>query len=388
MPPESGNTPADTSQSLSSYDKKRLRDRRAQQNRRDKQESYIRDLEERAEYCETHHHEPGNGTTTGTGTGGVATGTVQQLLASVDTLREENARLRSRLQQVDGLVRGWRVEDTTVPVPVRENSFTAVPTGQEDLGTAAGVNNLGAVVALPPQPHPPPPPPPPPPPLSTPMDPAWSLLPMNGGLRGSLHVPTWLDRPDLAAACPPQPSSPLDLLHGTRRNYLADQIHRAVRRRALRDSECLALGWLVYLFTKWLLTPTPATFARLAPFHRPVPMQLQRVHPLTLDMLIWPQMRTNLVRLWEKYDFAELMGFFSCCVKVRWPWGVDVLERDEDDNLRMKSEFLEVVFQESGWGLTTEFIEKYPEILDGMDVEAVRFHMELPDINDLETWFA
>ena len=82
-------------------------------------------------------------------------------------------------------------------------------------------------------------------------------------------------------------------------------------------------------------------------------MQLQRVHPLTLDMLIWPQMRTNLVRLWEKYDFAELMGFFSCCVKVRWPWGVDVLERDEDDNLRMKSEFLEVVFQESGLGLTT-----------------------------------
>lgn len=117
-------------------------------------------------------------------------------------------------------------------------------------------------------------------------------------------------------------------------------------------------------------------------------MQLHRSHPVALDMLVWPQMRVNLIRQWDRYDFAELMGFFSCCVKVRWPWGVDVLERDEDDNLRMKSEFMDVFFQESGWGLTTEFIEKYPEVFEGMDVEAVRFHMALPDVTDLETWFA
>lgn len=381
MPPDYGNTSPGAPQSLSSYDKKRLRDRRAQQNRRDKQESYIRDLEERVEFYKRHHHVPDTGTEAETGT------VQQQLLASIGSLREENARLRSRLQQVDGLVKGWKMEDDiTAAVSVQEENITAVSTRQD-----IGANLVGIVQPVPaPTPAPAPAPAPAPvPPLSTSIAaPAWSLLPLSGATGGPLHIPTWLERPDLAASCPPQPSSPLDLLHGTRRNYLADQIHRAIRRRALRDSECLALGWLVYLYTKWLITPTPETFARLAPFHRPVALQLQRVHPTTLDMLIWPQMRTTLVRLWERYDFAELMGFFSCCVKVRWPWGVDVLERDEDDNLRVKAEFMDTFFQESGWGLTSEFIEKYPEILEGMNVEAVRFHMGLPDISDLETWFA
>lgn len=79
----------------------------------------------------------------------------------------------------------------------------------------------------------------------------------------------------------------------------------------------------------------------------------------------------------------EFAGYASCCVKVRWPWGKDVLERDADDNLRVRSEFSDVFTQESGWGVTGEFIEKYPELLEGMDVEAVRFRFALPDMGDL-----
>ena len=370
MPLDSPNTPPDSTRPLSSSEKKRLRDRKAQKTQRDKRESRIKTLEERVEFCERNHEM------------GSATGCVRELLASVDTLREENGRLRARQERVKGLVRGWEVEDTKAPAC--GNGGIAAAAEQEIMGSAGAprgeatsgmdLGSTSSPIYLP---------------LSTiqiiPPDtvPVWSLLPMQECGDSTVYLPPWLARPDLTAACPSQPSSPLDLLHGTRRNFLADQINRAVRRRALRDSECLALGWLVYLFSMWLVTPTPATFSRIATFQHPVPMQLQREHPTLVDLIIWPQMRANLVRHWERYDFVELTGYFSCCIKVRWPWGVDVLERDGEDVLRIKREFSDVFFSESGWGITSEFIDKYPELLEGMDVEAVRFYMALPDVSDL-----
>lgn len=388
MPVNSRNTPPDSTHSLSSTEKKRVRDRKAQKTQRDKRESRIKALESRVEFCERNHGI------------GPATEWAQELLANVVSLREENERLRARQERVKGLVREWEVEDRMVPVrgtssgvdggaPSAKQGIMGTGTSvaatvlvnptdaRMDLGSSSLPNDGQPAVHLPELPTA----------LSTiqmlpSAVPAWSLLPMREYSDNPLYNPQWLARADLIAACPPQPS-PLDLLHGTRRNFLADQINRAVRRRALRDSECLALGWLVYLFSKWLVTPNPATFSRLATFQQPIMAQLQHGHPAFLDMIIWPQIRMNLHRHWRKYDFAELVGYFSCCVKVRWPWGVDVLERDEEDVLQMKKEFFDVFFQESGWGLTAEFIDKFPELFEGMDVEAVRFHMALPDVSDL-----
>lgn len=47
--------------------------------------------------------------------------------------------------------------------------------------------------------------------------------------------------------------------------------------------------------------------------------------------------------------------------------------RHERDDLQICQEFLDVFTKETGWGLTSEFIAKYPELLEGMYVEADRF---------------
>ena len=65
-------------------------------------------------------------------------------------------------------------------------------------------------------------------------------------------------------------------------------------------------------------------------------------------------------------------------MKVRWPWNKDMLERDADDNLQLREDFRQIYSKEDGWGLTAEFIDRYPMLLEGMDAEALRFEITFP----------
>ncbi|EAW08523.1 bZIP transcription factor [Aspergillus clavatus NRRL 1] len=399
--------------SLTSSEKKRLRDRRAQKNLRDKRESRIKALEERVEYCEKHH-------------AGVW---MQKLLTTVESLHRENELLRARQERLRKMVMLWETDEvepasTSLAVqqlrrsidggrgllaadyfePEKGLSFTPdvvlnnTPAGNPDQITGltlkyaadrtsviipvnpledirATVPNISSAIRLPGLP------------ACSPVQalpsavPARCLIPMNEYGNDPALMPAsapWLGRSDLIATCPPEPC-PLDLLHGTRRNWLANEIHRAIRRRAIRDAECLAFGWLAYVYSKWRVSPNSTTFARLAPFQQPVMTQIQQSHPTALDIIIWPQLRANIIRNWTNYDFVELTGYLGACTKVRWPWGKDMLERDANDNLQMRREFFDVFTCESGWGLTSEFIDRYPELMEGIDIEALRFRMILPN---------
>ncbi|OGM47938.1 hypothetical protein ABOM_002716 [Aspergillus bombycis] len=126
----------------------------------------------------------------------------------------------------------------------------------------------------------------------------------------------WLAHPDQIAACPSLPS-PLDLLHGTRRSFLADNISHVLQVRAIRDPERLASGWLIYGFSKGRVSPGLTAVSQIPPFLRPVLLQMPCGHPAALDLLILPQIRINLTENWEKNDFREVFDYMSCCQKVR-----------------------------------------------------------------------
>lgn len=68
---------------------------------------------------------------------------------------------------------------------------------------------------------------------------------------------------------------------------------------------------------------------------------------------------------------GNMFGLLSCCLKVRWPCGVSILERNDEYELRMKPEFYETFMSEKGWGVTPEFISRYPRLFQGMDVSVV-----------------
>lgn len=416
-----GKMSAVRSASLSSSEKKRLRDRRAQQTLREKRQNRIFELEAQVAFCEKNH---GNQAEQSQST------YIQQLLDNVESLRRENNRLRQRQEHLRQMIVSWDMVDQAeadhdrqeiacprqeaaenlIPEPLSEayiatetiasetnncptfcsthsqssididllnaeKAINTVTTGVTAMSTRVShfpVEPSGSSVAAHAIVH-----------LPSPRDilqfpaPAWYRVPINtfktnNSTVAAIRAAKWFERPDLIVACPPEPS-PLDILHGSRRNYLADQIHEVVRLRDVRDAECLAMGYLIYTYSKWRVSPTPATFARLTPFQRPLPIQLEQDHLAGIDMIMWPQMRANMIKYWDRFDTHELIAYLCCCMKVRWPWGAEMLERDVDDNVQIKGDFKQIFLREDGWGLTAEFIDKFPEVVEGMDIEALRF---------------
>jgi hypothetical protein len=426
---------------LSSSEKKRLRDRKAQQTLREKRQNRMLELEARVAFCEKNHggdHQIKLDPTQVESEGQASD--MQKLLDTVEKLRLENNRLRERQESLRRMVGSWdsgneqkepgyetpkerddskrgigvscglyggrAVSETyyrTSSSPAVDSQYpmasttaaspAAMSTNRADSAPlfAAPAPTLptslyqfaGSICSpqnLPPSPHPvihlPSPP------AVSSAVPAWCQVPRNTYETNNTRVyplisTQWFSHPELIAPCPLQPS-PLDLLHGTRRNYLANYIHDSIRLRAIRDAEGLAFGYLIYNYSKWRVSPTPATFARLAPFQHPLPIQLEQDHFGGIDMMIWPQMRVNMIRHWGEVDPLEVFDFLAACMKVRWPWNKDMLERDEDDNLQLREDFRRIFSSDSGWGLTAEFIDRYPMLLEGMDVEALRFEITFP----------
>jgi hypothetical protein len=129
--------------------------------------------------------------------------------------------------------------------------------------------------------------------------------------------------------------------------------------------------------SRWILAASPATYEQLPLFLRPVQGQMQIAHPMVLDFLPWPKLRLNLIQRWHLYgnDRDGLFGMFACCVKIRWPWGEPILERDARNELEIKKSFYETFMSESGWGLTPEFIARYPDLMAGIDIATLVFEV-------------
>ncbi|KAF9887194.1 hypothetical protein FE257_010448 [Aspergillus nanangensis] len=204
--------------------------------------------------------------------------------------------------------------------------------------------------------------------------PAWMLVPPCENKQSPIIMGTcpWFIRPELIANCPDVPS-PLDLLHGTRRNFLADEIHRSLRRYHCREPEILAMGWLVYTYTKWSVSPDPKAFARVPICMRPVLGQLQKHHPACFDQIVWPRLRLNMIQYCLDDKVLDVVALLSCCLKVRWSWGESILERDESDVLQIRREFFETFITAEGWGITSEFIDTHPNLVDGIDLAQMKY---------------
>ncbi|CAG7984817.1 unnamed protein product [Penicillium salamii] len=368
---------------IMSAEKKRLRDRRSQQTLRDKKLKYTTKLKEQLAHCEQNH----------------ADHAVKRLLQVITGLRTENELLRQRQRGLKSLVDSWD-EGLNPETPgyawhnwpsLRKDTYTnetafSLETGSNDptslngpMTSSAGVDPIiestsASSMRSPVQIHPS---------LAFPLadtTPLWCQIPPHSDdysdISKVISCP-WFSYPEKVTPCPDTPSSPLDILYGTKTNYLADMIHITLQRRPIRDPERLALGLLMYHLSRWFLSPSPATYDRLALFQRPVQGQMESPHPLVLDFLPWPRMRLNLIRHWHVYsdNRDDLFGMFACCVKIRWPWGEDILERDDQNELRIKKNFCETFMKLEGWGLTPEFTAKYPDLVEGMDLREITFEL-------------
>ncbi|KAJ5907582.1 hypothetical protein N7495_000264 [Penicillium taxi] len=317
---------------LSSTERKRLRDRRAQQNLRDKKLRHTTKLEEQLAHCEQYHNDKG----------------VQQLLDIIKGLRKQNETLQDRQKSLKTLVNSWDGAQEMIPDDWNCSRRTHPKSHDESLKPpilndsnpkrVVNLNTPTSPTSTPPQLHP-----------NTNL--SWNQLPLYSDDFSNIQT--------TSCFC--------------KTNLLANMIHTALCRRPIRDPEKLATGWLAYHFTRWIFAPSPSTYSRLPDFMRPVQDQLRVAHPLIFDLVCWPRIRLNLIRKWQIYDKNrdELFGLFGCCVKLRWPWGEKILERNEDNEITTREEFYNVFMKEEGWGVTQEFINQFPELMDGIDIDSL-----------------
>ncbi|RAK82553.1 bZIP transcription factor [Aspergillus fijiensis CBS 313.89] len=352
---------------LSSAEKKRLRDRRAQQNSRSKKLQYLSHLEDRiarleeqVAHCRQQHTDEG----------------AQQRSEEIETLRRQNASLLARQRQLKSLLQSWDIDALTSPEALTGPAYTP---------EAPEVENQRPPILSPP------------PPIAVsrslidpleattinyahdstnPLEPLWKRIPLTNDDPSAPYM-TWVAYQEQIRASPDSPASPLDLLYGSKTNVLADLVYRTTKRRPLRDPERLACGWLAYHLLKWMYSPSPSRFARLPTFMHPNPDQINIPHLGSIDLMIWPQIRSNLIRRWQIYEGQrdDLFGFLACCLKVRWPWGESILERDDQDQLRIRRSFYETFMTIEGWGLTPDVIRSYPSILTGVDLQSIVYEV-------------
>ena len=261
-----------------SLQKKRLRDRRAQNAVRERREAHLRALEERMELCAREHGQVQDQQTRDADR-------LNVLCAALDAIRAENAALRRRQSAVIHLLSGSDPEhDTSTPPP--PPPLTQCHTPETDA--------LSTIVAdTDTDPH-----------HAANQSPAWTRLPqgtVDDSLSQSL-VP-WLLFPAVVAPSDDTPAA-LDILYGSNTNPLSNAIYigdSCALQGLLGDPERLALGkflisahgseshrmqlnrcspgYLTYIVAKWRLGPTQERFDRLPQFMRSTDLQTSQPTP-------------------------------------------------------------------------------------------------------------
>lgn len=336
--------------------KKRARDRRAQQNQRDKRNEQVRSLQESLTRMESR---------------------MLHLSQECELLRQENKQLRCRQGAIAQLSASQEPETSPSNIEAFQNlqvSNNKGTGGVQDIarsnlefwsqwnGSDASSPPAPSVSFRPPAPRS----------VSNP----WANIPAHTAedVVVTEAFKNWLRRPDLVFASPDHPQ-PIDLLYGSKNNFLADVINHSLRAWPYRDPERLASGWLIYYLIKWTLGPSPENYARLQDFQIPVPEQLEQTHPYFIDFVFWPKLRANMIEHASLYSPDDVLGMFLCCVKLRWPWGENFLEPKEDGTLQMRQDFLATFTNLDGWGITDDFFQKFPNLSQGLNLNAMRYRI-------------
>lgn len=204
---------------------------------------------------------------------------------------------------------------------------------------------------------------------------SWLLLPVNTVSNGPTRLDcTWLNFPHAVVDSPDVPQ-PEDLLFGSCKNLLANGIHKSLRTARVAEPERLAMGWLLYIYSRWRIIPTRENFERIPHFLRPTVEQTSQRHPARIDMVPWPGLRLALMKEPSDSQLDETLELLACCLKLRWPWGKEFLQMKDDGSRRLVDEFLKTLMSLDGWGITREFAVVYPDLIQGLNLHIIEYNV-------------
>jgi hypothetical protein len=106
-------------------------------------------------------------------------------------------------------------------------------------------------------------------------------------------------------------------------------------------------------------------------------LQLTREHDITYDLILWPEMRDNLIKHGVKYNSNEIWGLLSCTFRIRGCFNKDFICREEEGELHLKAEFYEQFINVENWGILERFWAKYPELVQNLDQRKMLYEESL-----------
>ncbi|KAI0467758.1 hypothetical protein F4859DRAFT_492581 [Xylaria cf. heliscus] len=360
-----------------SLSKKRARDRRAQRNLRKKRDAHIHGLEQRIADLEKE---------------------LYCLRQECHGLRCENETLKGQQSLVRRFVNSWNdhVSSVQAPVTTSEGSPAHSPSGTADAVRTPDSDgtSLDGGSSRETKPYSP---------ITLPIIPT-NIIPTVPQIPGyvgrkqrstikGLTSPRWNITPahldtdiiltDVCAIClrlpevaqnAPEIPRPIELLYGSKTNLLAHAISASLRQWRCRDPERLAVGWLTYRLMKWVSQPSERQFSLLQEFQHPVNEQLCTPHPYFMDYIVWPRLRINLIKTCHIYDPRDVLGMLICCMKVRWPWNETILEPADGGEFVFRAGFRETFMKLEGWGLTKEFLDRFPLLAQDLDITSMLYN--------------
>ena len=328
--------------------KKRARDRKAQRNLRQRQDSYIQRLEDIVAFCQEHHRDLASQHRS---VGVVNTSVASQFLAAASEQPSQRAS-RARSESLGfctfqlHLDKQYKRSSSTNPAIASLNGRRNL-----DLRECDSQQREPPVALSSPHRH------------EQAKAPLWDLLPLNyqdSSLSRSWCP--WMSCPDVVSSLPDLPS-PHDLLHGSTTNAIANAIHISLSTLPYQTLEKFAVGYLIYVHTKWMLQPSEERFLRMPAFLRPTQLQLKRRHHAMYDGLVWPQLRDNLIESLFDDDLGPVFHLFSKCLRCSWPQTTPFLSTDEPQQVTMEPAFLQTISSIQGWYLLPDFAVRYPDLL-------------------------
>ncbi|KYK61158.1 hypothetical protein DCS_02299 [Drechmeria coniospora] len=137
--------------------------------------------------------------------------------------------------------------------------------------------------------------------------------------------------------------------------------------------ERVAVLYIMFLVTRWQISPTRENYNRMPEWMHPTPSQLMQPHAAWIDYVPFPVMRDRITRNRnpQEYLFENFFVPFTTTLRLSWPY-------EESDTLLVLPDSDEVVINPvferhlrnlDNWKLGNRFLRTFPTLVDSFNLD-------------------
>lgn len=132
--------------------------------------------------------------------------------------------------------------------------------------------------------------------------------------------------------------------------------------------EKVTILYLMFIYMRWMISPTKENYERLPEWIRPLPCQLDIPHPAWMDYLPYPEMRERVILANDPSVFYFDNWFlpFTSTFSISWPYeeAHTLLRNPDSDEIMINPVFESHMRNLDNWKVGRAFAEAFPMLID------------------------